>query len=81
MVEGYNNAGQRIYDLRVAQDISRSDLAKKAHISTKFLYEIETCKKGFSAKTLLKLAKVLKTDCDYILTGKKKRNSNKSKKS
>lgn len=74
MVEGYNNAGKRIYDLRVAQDISRSDLAKKAHISMKFLYEIETCKKGFSAKTLLKLSKVLKADCDYILTGKRKYN-------
>lgn len=39
-------------------------------ISPKFLYEIETGKKGFSAYTLYKVAEVFLVTSDYILTGK-----------
>ncbi len=66
----YKVIGNRISNLRKDMGISRTELAQKAHISTKFLYEIENGKKGFTVKTLLNLATVLNADCNYILTGK-----------
>ena len=47
-----------------------SPMAELADISPKFLYEIETGKKGFSALVLVKLCQSLKMDCDYIMTGR-----------
>ena len=44
-------------------------LAELADISDKFLYEIETGKKGFSAITLMNLSKALEVSLDYIMTG------------
>lgn len=38
-------------------------------ISPKFLYEIESGQKGFSADTLYRLAEALETNADYILYG------------
>ena len=64
--------GKRIKELREENNITREDLAAKAEISTKFLYEIENGKKGLSAATLLKIARALSCSCDYILTGKNK---------
>ena len=63
--------GKRIEILREDCKMTREELAEKAGVSTKFLYEIEKGKKGLSALTLLKLARVLNTSCDYILTGDK----------
>ena len=40
-----------------------------ANIGSKFLYEIESGKKGMSAYTLYNLSKALNVSCDYILTG------------
>lgn len=62
--------GTRIRELRESSKLTREELADKAEISTKFLYEIETGKKGLSAETLLKIADALSCSCDYILTGK-----------
>lgn len=61
--------GLRIQELRKDLILTREDLAEKAEISTKFLYEIEMGKKGVSAETLLKIAQALSTSCDYLLTG------------
>lgn len=61
--------GARIRELREIQNYTREGLAEKIDISAKFLYEIEMGKKGFSAETLCKLAKVLSVSCDYIMLG------------
>lgn len=39
------------------------------NIFFKFLYEIESGQKGFSADTLYRLAEALETNADYILYG------------
>ena len=38
-------------------------------ISPKFLYEIESGKKGFSSDVLCKIARTLTVSCDYIMYG------------
>lgn len=70
MMNIYKKAGERIYLTRVMRGFTRDTLAELASISTKFLYEIETGKKGFSAVVLYNICQALKVDCDYILTGK-----------
>ena len=68
----YKESGERILLLRIMRGYTREALAEMASISPKFLYEIETGKKGFSAIVLYNICKALKVDCDYILTGKEK---------
>lgn len=63
------NVGVRIRELRENRKLSRETLAEKIDISTKFLYEIETGKKGFSAEILCRLSKELAVSCDYIMWG------------
>lgn len=70
MINIYKEAGERILLTRVMRGYTRERLAELAEISPKFLYEIETGRKGFSALVLHNLCKALKVDCDYILTGK-----------
>lgn len=64
--------GIRIQELRKERNMTREELAEKAEISTKFLYEVEMGKKGISAETLLKIGVALSTSCDYLLTGEGK---------
>lgn len=66
--------GQRIRYLREKNNYSREFFAEKIQISSKFLYEIENGKKGFSVEILLRITRVLNISCDYILTGADKRN-------
>ncbi len=66
---GYKDIGLRIRTLREANDYTRDVFAEQLDISTKFLYEIELGKKGFSAETLYRISKVLCVSSDYILTG------------
>lgn len=70
MINLYKSAGERVLLTRVMRGYTRETLAELAEISPKFLYEIETGKKGFSALVLHNLCKALNVDCDYILTGK-----------
>ncbi|MCM1236396.1 MAG: helix-turn-helix domain-containing protein [Ruminococcus flavefaciens] len=60
-------AGERIKLLRIERGYNRKQLAERAGISEKFLYEIEMKKKGFSAKTLSKLSEALEVSLDYIM--------------
>ncbi len=76
MKKVYYNAGIRIRDLREKKHFTREQLAEKAEISSKFLYEIEVGNRGFSADTLYKLAEALNTDMDYILQGENRNNMN-----
>lgn len=61
--------GERIKELRKVHGYPRTQLAEQIGISEKFLYEIETGKKSFSADTLCGLAKALSVSCDYIMFG------------
>ena len=65
-------AGQRIREMREAHSYSREALAEIVGISDKFLYEIETGRKGFSADVLLRISKALFVSCDYIMSGEEK---------
>ncbi|BCJ94323.1 hypothetical protein acsn021_18920 [Anaerocolumna cellulosilytica] len=65
----YSDAGQRIRRLREIKGYTREELAEKATISSKFLYEIESGHKGFSADTLYRISKALSVNSDFILTG------------
>lgn len=65
-------AGQRIREMRETQSYTREALAEIVGISDKFLYEIETGKKGFSADVLCRLSKALSVSCDYIMLGEEK---------
>lgn len=61
--------GDRIRELRELQNYTREALAEKVDISTKFLYEIEVGKKGFSAEILCRISKALSVSSDYIMFG------------
>lgn len=70
MINVYKSAGERVLLTRGMRGYTRETLAELAEISPKFLYEIETGKKGFSALVLHNLCKALEVDCNYIMTGK-----------
>ena len=70
MTKIYLTSSKNIKTLRIRQGYSVDELAEAANISTKFLYNIEAGKAGFSAKILFNIAKALNVSCDYILTGK-----------
>lgn len=63
--------GFRIREMRKIKHYTRDVLSSKVGISSKFLYEIETGRKNFSAVILQKLARELDVSCDYIMTGEK----------
>lgn len=63
--------GKRVRALREKLGYSREKLSELADVSTKFLYEIESGKKGMSAYTLFNLSNALGVSCDYILSGNK----------
>lgn len=66
----YPEIGLRIRKLREANSYTRDAFAARVHISTKFMYEIECGKKGFSVEILYKIANALSTSSDYIIFGK-----------
>lgn len=74
--------GNRIRELREMHNYTREEMAEMVEISPKFLYEIESGKKGFSSDILCKIARTLTVSCDYIMYGeeqlsRKNRNSEK----
>ncbi|MDD7403374.1 MAG: helix-turn-helix transcriptional regulator [Butyribacter sp.] len=69
----YAEVGERIAMLRVQKGYTRETLAKLVDISSKFLYEIENGKKGFSAMTLYHLAEILNVTCDFLVSGNETR--------
>ena len=66
--------GLRIQEIRKERNMTREELAEKAEISTKFLYEIEGGKKGLSAESIYKISRALSVSSDYLLTGEGKNN-------
>lgn len=67
----YAKVGKRICEIRNMRGFSRNEVAKMSGISSKFLYEIEKGKKGFSIINLQHLCMVLQVSPEYILNGKK----------
>ena len=61
--------GKRIRDIREMQGKTREQVAEQADISAQFLFEIETGKKGMTARTIINLSKTLQTSTDYLLLG------------
>lgn len=61
--------GSRILDLRRNKKLTREQLSEKAEISTQFLADIESGKKGMSAATLYKICLALCVSADYLLFG------------
>ena len=62
--------GTRIMEIRKDKGYSREKLAELVGISSKFLYEIEIRKTGFSVNTLRGISQALDISSDYILFGK-----------
>lgn len=71
MSDLYIHAGERIKELRLLNKYTGEELATRAGISVKFLYNIEQGKQGFSSETLFNLSEALHVKCDYILKGSK----------
>ena len=61
--------GKRIRNIREYQNLSREKLAEMSGISTQFLADIETGKKGMSVVTLHKICNALHTSADSIMFG------------
>lgn len=71
MNDFYEKAGLRIRELRESKRYTREKFSELVDISPKFLYEIETGQKGFSADTLHRIARGLSVTSEYILSGSK----------
>lgn len=61
--------GLRIRNLREEAKLSREKLAELSFISTQFLSDIETGKKGMTVTTLKKICNALNVSSDYIVYG------------
>ncbi len=59
--------GERIKEIRNAKKLTREQLAIKAGLSSKFIYEVEKGIKGLSVDSLIKITKALECRCDEIL--------------
>lgn len=68
-VEFNRKVGQRIMAARLIHKYTREYLAELADISPKFLYEVETGKKGCSSYVLYRIAGALELKSDYIIYG------------
>lgn len=66
---GYKEIGERIARLRVERNCSREVFARQIGVSTRFIYDLEAGKKGFSVGILYNISQALAVSCDYIVTG------------
>lgn len=65
----YKEIGTRIAHLRIQKGYSRDAFASQVGVSTRFLYDLEAGKKGFSVWVLYNISQVLSVSCDHIITG------------
>lgn len=61
--------GLRVRHMREQQALSRERLAEQAEISTQFLADIETGRKGMTVQTLRRLATALHCSSDDLVFG------------
>lgn len=64
-----SKVGERIRELRELQCYTREGFAEKVDISAKFLYDVETGKKGCSADTMYRISRALSVSVEYLMTG------------
>ncbi len=62
--------GLRLISLREHFNLTREQLSELAGVSDRFIYDIESGKKGMSAESLYKFCKALNVSADYLLFGK-----------
>lgn len=60
--------GKRVKSLRERKKLTQEELAAKADINDKYLYDIESGNKCMSSWVLSKVAEALKQDTDQILS-------------
>ncbi len=63
----YERIGAKFQSERERQKITREHMAEQINISSKFLYEIESGRKGFSCEIFRNMCKYLHVNADYIL--------------
>lgn len=61
--------GLRIREIREAYNLTRDQFSEKCDISTSFLADVESGKKGFSSKILFKICSATNVSADYFLFG------------
>lgn len=75
MVSEFNVAiGERISKIRIAKGWNREEVAFRASISPKHLYEVESGKKSISVEKLVNLAKIFDVSCNYLIFGDSEEN-------
>ncbi|MCI8429819.1 MAG: helix-turn-helix transcriptional regulator [Lachnospiraceae bacterium] len=62
--------GRRIRDFRIKNHLTQAQLAESLDVSTNFVSEIETGKKGISQDTLYRLCRQYNLSADYLLFGR-----------
>ena len=62
-------AGDRIRELRERRKMTQDQLATAADMSKSFLSDVENNNRNVSSQTLLRIATVLETSVDYLLSG------------
>lgn len=70
----YKEIGERIAHLRIKKGYSRDVFARQVGVSSRFLYDLEAGKKGFSVWVLYNISQSLSVSCDYIITGQSNSN-------
>ncbi len=70
----YKEIGERIAFLRIKKGYSRDVFARQVGVSSRFLYDLEAGKKGFSVWVLYNISQALSVSCDYIITGQSNSN-------
>ncbi len=65
----YREIGERIAHLRIEKGYSRDVFARQIDVSTRFLYDLEAGRKGFSVWVLYNISQALSVSCDYLITG------------
>lgn len=66
----YKEIGERIAHLRVERGYSRDAFANQIGVSTRFLYDLEVGRKGFSVWVLYNISQALSVSCDHVITGR-----------
>jgi len=61
--------GRRVRKTREHYELTREQLAERAHISPQFLVHIENGTKSMTSNTICNLARALNVSADYLLFG------------
>lgn len=70
MTNDRSETGRRIRNFRNQNNLTQAQFAESLDVSTNFISEIETGKKGVSLETLYRLHQKYNLSADYLLFGK-----------